>query len=392
MSLKLLVPGLAILLWSAAVTAQTQTSAPAPKTIDVTGHGEVAVAPDTMTVSFAVETQAQAADECTRLHAEKTRNVVDALKTKLPADAKIETSGYALNQTFAYGQTSALPPISQAPKRLWDFKIDITAYSPTIDNLGELLDAGLAAGATDIAGSGLQYLPEEESETGSNATGGEVGSSLGRRVGRPPRQMPAVSLDIETQGSSADEAVRRGWKIADQVERALRAKLQGQGEVKVLQFGITRSNSTATAPRYLPQPQPEPQRAYSAQTTVTAETHDLEKLGPLIEAGMKAGAARLNQVSFTVREDSDARKQAIEKASNDAKAKAQALAGSMGVKLKEVIRISTNAVVHPQIVYGQSLHAESFSAAQAGPRAEAMPVLPHQVGYSADVNVTYRIE
>lgn len=67
---------------------------------------------------------------------------------------------------------------------------------------------------------------------------------------------------------------------------------------------------------------------------------------------MKAAAVRLNQVSFSLKDDSAARKEAIEKASADAKSKAETLASSMGVKLKGFLRISTNTQMRPYVVYG----------------------------------------
>ena len=53
--------------------------------------------------------------------------------------------------------------------------------------------------------------------------------------------------------------------------------------------------------RYQPPPPPQPERkVYDAQVTISAETPKLELLGPSVEVAMKAGAARLNQVSFLI--------------------------------------------------------------------------------------------
>ena len=134
--------------------------------------------------------------------------------------------------------------------------------------------------------------------------------------------------------------------------------------------------------------------------TVVVDSPKLDLLGATVEAAVKAGAARLNQVSFTLKDDSTARKEAIEKASADAKSKAETLATSMGVKLKEILRISTNAQARSYVVYGNQymsgmssgaammLHGESSSA----PQQAQMPVTPREVSFSADVNVTYQIE
>jgi uncharacterized protein YggE len=188
----------------------------------------------------------------------------------------------------------------------------------------------------------------------------------------------------------------------DRVEAALKKQIGARGRVEVTDFAVTEINPQQRAgfSQYQPPPPPQPQRkVYDAQMTVSAETPKLELLGPTVEAAVKAGAARLNQVSFTLKDDSSARKEAIEKASADAKAKAETLASSMGVKLKEILRISTNAQARPYVVYGNqymggmsagvaSMHSGSVSS----PQQAQMPVTPREVSFSADVNVTYQIE
>ena len=180
-----------------------------------------------------------------------------------------------------------------------------------------------------------------------------------------------------------------GAAIGHQVEAAIKARMKGHGSVEISEFQIQQdTNNRGAAPVY--QPPSQQVIGYSARTTVSVDTHDLDALSGLIEAAMNAGAAQLNQVTFTLSEDSQARKVAIEKAADDAKVKAATVASSMGVKLGSVLRISTNAQPRPQVIYGNTvqLRALQSSVASAGP----MSVLPREVGFSADVTVTYQIE
>ena len=66
----------------------------------------------------------------------------------------------------------------------------------------------------------------------------------------------------------------------------------------------------------------------------------------------------------------------------------------MGVKLKEILRLSTSAQMRPYVVYGNQYMSamRSASAVVAAPQSAPMPVTPRDVGFSADVNVSYRIE
>jgi uncharacterized protein YggE len=379
--------------YATSARAQGTVNAPNQKTIEVSGHGEEKAKPDTMIVSFAIDSQAPAAAAATQMQSEKTRKVVDALKGKAGADAKVETSDFQLNSNFVAAQPGVSTPNNpEEPKSIWTFKIDVTAYSPTIENLGELIQAGMAAGATYIAGSGFEQLPDDEPQSARSAGGGAASAfrSFNQERMQPTKMMATVSLDIQSEGTSPDEVVRRASSIEAKVEQALRDKLHGKGSVKILQFGIVRAGENNPRMRYQPAPPPPQQQVYNAHTTVTVETRNLDALGPLIESGMSAGATRLDQVSFTLREDSAARNRAIDKAAADAKNKAATLASSMGVKLGAALHISTNAIVHPQIVYGSSFAA--MHTATASGFEQSMPVMPHEIGYSADVNVVYQIE
>ena len=144
-------------------------------------------------------------------------------------------------------------------------------------------------------------------------------------------RMFRLSLSVETEGVSAVDAMRKGIALMNRVGTALRAKMSGHGRVDVGPFSVNQLNpqEEAQVSRYQPPPQQPQHKVYDAQVTISAETPKLELLGPSVEVAMKAGAVRLNQVSFSLKDDSAARKEAIEKASADAKSKAETLANSM---------------------------------------------------------------
>lgn len=93
-----------------------------------------------------------------------------------------------------------------------------------------------------------------------------------------------------------------------------------------------------------------------------------------------------------MKDDAEARKEAIEKASADAKSKAGTLANSMGVKLKGILRISTTAQVRPYVVYGNQYMSALSSMHREESVSAPIQVTPRDVGFGADVNVTYQIE
>jgi uncharacterized protein YggE len=375
------------------------------KTIDVTGHGDSSAKPDMMTLSFTVTAHADSADECTRKQAETSRQVIDALKAKLGDSAKVTTSDFSFSPSMEYGNATATPigmTVSEptATPATWRFSGEVEVYTDTIDPMADLIETGMAAGATSVGESNIQGMPNWVSSAPAVSSGTSAATGTGeyRRMERSYR----VGLSVETAGVSAADAMRKGVALSKRVETALRDKVGGNGKVDIASFGVNQLNQQqqdAQMARYQPPPlPPQPQhKVYDAQVTISAETPKLELLGPSVEVAMKAGAVRLNQVTFSLKDDSAARKEAIEKASADAKSKAETLANSMGVKLKEILRLSTNAQMRPYIVYGNQYMAAAASfgmqSAQVGAPAPAeMPVTPRDVGFSADVNVTYQIE
>ena len=385
------------LVLSLSARAPAQAPSPAPRTIDVTGHGDSSAKPDMMTLSFAVTSHADSADECTRKESEISRQVIDALKVKLGDSAKITTSDFSFNPSIEYGNAMPTPVAMSAPEppATWQFKGDVGALTDSMEPIADLVEAGIAAGATSVGDSGVAQMPEEwDPTTPAMSSGASKATGIGgyRRI----RRMYHVGLSVETEGGSPADAMRKGIALMNRVESALRNKMGGQGKVQIDDFGVNQINpqQQAAMSRYQPPPMQPQRKVYDARMTISAETQKLDLLGPSVEAAVKAGASQLNQVTFTLKDDSAARKEAIEKASADAKSKAETLANSMGVKLKGILRISTNAQARPYIVYGNqyaaalSMHrseAASFASAQ-------MQVTPRDVGFGADVNVTYQIE
>src|ERR1039458_9929385 len=99
------------MLLSLNAAALAQATAPAPKTIEVTGHGDSSARPDLMTLSFAVTSHSDSADECTRNESEISRRVIDALKATLGDSAKVSTSDFSFNPSVEYDNATPTPTV-----------------------------------------------------------------------------------------------------------------------------------------------------------------------------------------------------------------------------------------------------------------------------------------
>ncbi len=189
-----------------------------------------------------------------------------------------------------------------------------------------------------------------------------------------------LGLEIETHAATAEECSAKNAALAQKVVKVLKDKLGGQGVVLTGDYSLS--------PEYN-QPGPRQKPAivgYTAQNAITVQTAEMSKIGTLIDSAIAAGANRISYLNFGLREETQAREQAITAASKDAQAQAQTLAASLGVKLKAIVKATTVPQRVP-IVPARG----GMMMAQAAERAPT-PIEATQITVSATVSLTYEIE
>jgi len=124
--------------------------------------------------------------------------------------------------------------------------------------------------------------------------------------------------------------------------------------------------------------------AYNATNTVSVRLTNLSIIGPVIDAGLKAGANQIEGVGFGLRNDLPSRQQALKEAVEEARSKAQVMADAAHVGIIEVLEVSEGTVSV----------ADRFEAPLAGrafAAAAETPVSPGQIEVRATVTIRYRI-
>jgi len=123
---------------------------------------------------------------------------------------------------------------------------------------------------------------------------------------------------------------------------------------------------------------------YRASNAVSVTVLNLQQVGPVIDAGLGAGANQLEGVVFGLQDDTGARRQALTKAAAEARAKADTIAEALGVKILSVHEVIEGGVsIQPYVAA-----REVMMAARAD---VATPVSPGEVSVSAGLTVRYRI-
>jgi uncharacterized protein len=188
-----------------------------------------------------------------------------------------------------------------------------------------------------------------------------------------------LDLAIDTQAKTAEEAANRNSALATKVIDALKSKLGDKGKITTGGYALN--------PAYDERPNQNPRFVgYTAQNTVTVNTGALDLVGALIDSAIGAGANRVNSLSFSIKDDTKARTEAITIATRDAHAQATALAAALGVKLGKVVKATTVSQQRPIPFRLESATAMSMSS------KVATPVEPGEVTVPATVSLTFEIE
>ena len=209
----------------------------------------------------------------------------------------------------------------------------------------------------------------------------------GESSSRPDRAV--VRLGATAQAETASAAQEQVNQVVQAAVEAIRAA--GIREEMISTAGISLYPVYSDqAPRPLPgggqQRPPEPRIvAYRASNSVRVIVDDLTKVGDVIDEAVKAGANQIEGLSFELKDDTAARREALTGASKQARAKADAIAQAMGLRIDGVFQVTEGGV---QVMQPRM---ELARAGVAAMDAAGTPVQPGQVDVHASVTVTYRV-
>lgn len=124
---------------------------------------------------------------------------------------------------------------------------------------------------------------------------------------------------------------------------------------------------------------------YQASNIVQVTLDDVGKVGEVIDAGMAGGANQVEGIYFQLKDDTSARQEALRLAVRQARAKAEAMAGALGVRLGPIADASEGGVE----VFRPKM--EMAGRAMLAAADVSTPVQPGQVRIEANVALSYRI-
>jgi uncharacterized protein YggE len=166
-----------------------------------------------------------------------------------------------------------------------------------------------------------------------------------------------LHISVVTQNKNALEAQSENATRSDAVIRAVKAAAEAGAEVKT-------SGYVLTPQRVYRENQPPTITGYEVRNSVTVTMSDLTRVGAVIDAAAGAGANDVDNVTFTLRKDRQARGEALSEATRAAIAKAQVLAQALGGRLTRVVEVREGGAP-PRPVY--TMERADVRVAQATP-------------------------
>lgn len=193
-----------------------------------------------------------------------------------------------------------------------------------------------------------------------------------------------VQFAIETRSTTAQDAQLRNREIQDEIKKALNRVGVSSSDVETTNYNVQRWYEWD----YKENKQID--KGYIVSNNFVVKTTDLQKVGDILDAGIQAGANRVDSISFELSEEKQrqVKQEALRKAATNARDKAVALAEGSGVRLGAVKSISENSyVVMPYARGGYDMVAMKAEGAPV-PSTE---ISPQNVQVNAQVSVGYII-
>lgn len=224
-----------------------------------------------------------------------------------------------------------------------------------------------------VSGCNVAVSPSDQKENTISATGVGESTVLPDEV--------SVLMAVETLADTAEESEQENSRIVDRVRNELFAIGIAASDVQTSNFNVY--------PEYDYSQDGRNQIGYRTSHSITVKTSQFSKIGRIIDAAVAGGVTSVYNIQFELSEgkQAEAKKQALEEASRDAREKAEAIASGLDVRLGKIVSVSSQDFYYnPRIAYAASAEESVMEAKEA-----ATTIVPSELDTSAMVTVVFEI-
>lgn len=191
-----------------------------------------------------------------------------------------------------------------------------------------------------------------------------------------------ISIGVVTEDSSIQQAVLENNQQVEQIMAVLEELGIPAEDIQTINFRVYQPQNKEPRLESMPSLEESSEEIYVVNNTIRVTMTEVDRLGIVLDKVIKSGANTIQDIQFDASQKEDANRQALEQAVRDARAKAETIAESAGVKLGELVSVETyGGGPVTRIEYDQ---AETTSA--------AVPVSEGQLIIQVNVRVSYSIK
>lgn len=201
-------------------------------------------------------------------------------------------------------------------------------------------------------------------------------------VQREPERA-VITVAVESNAQNAQQAAQANATKMDAVFAALRRVGIVPPKVRTIAYELQ--------PQYAQPDRENPNPTlrvigYRAINMVVVEVDSIKRVGAVIDATTAAGANRVANLSFELRDPESARLEALRIAVARARQEAEVLASASGQKLGPPVNISSSSYYEPR-----RYRMDAAEVAMAAPAPPPTPIEAGTLTITANVNIVYRM-
>ena len=198
----------------------------------------------------------------------------------------------------------------------------------------------IVSGVLALLGTACEPDKISVASTDSNSDHGITVSGEGKATATP--DVAILSLGISTLRPTVAEARDEAATVMQSLIDSVKGNGVAEKDIQSTQLSIypEYDYSIVSTPKII---------GYRVTNTVTVKVRDINKTSDVLDSAVAAGGdlTQVQGISFTIDDPTELKDQAREDAVNDAKARAQRLADTAGVKLGDPIAIVESSVTPP---------------------------------------------
>jgi uncharacterized protein YggE len=182
-----------------------------------------------------------------------------------------------------------------------------------------------------------------------------------------------IQIAIVTRGDTAEAASQQNATTSTAVFDALRRAIGNAGELRTSAYNVS-AYFEGTPPR---------QAGFQVTNAILVRVNNLNITGRVIDTAIAAGATRVDSLVLGLRDDDPVRLQALRAAGAAARARAEAIAGGLGLRLGQILNVEEGVISRPVIPVE--------TRGMAGAAVPTTPIEGGNMTYRATITVEYEI-